>query len=92
MGILTSSALLNTIKIPVNGYDFFYDGSAAGLADKLTMLSERVEKDRLSAEDTGRVVRLMERYRWGNLGGVLDEAAEKVVSNQLSGQAPPLEA
>ena len=64
--------------------DFFYDGSVAGLADKLTMLSERVENDCLPGEDTGRVVRLMERYRWGNLGGVLDEAAEKVVSNQLA--------
>ena len=60
--------------------EFFYDGSVTALADKLTMLSERIEKGCLLDEDTGRVVRLMERYKWGNLGRVLDEAVEKVMS------------
>ena len=41
-------------------------------------MSERVEKSCLLDEDTDRVVRLMERYRWSNLANVLDEAAEKI--------------
>ncbi len=60
--------------------EFFYDGSVTALADRLTMLSERVEKDCLLDEGTGRVMRLMGRYRWGNLASVLDEAAEKITS------------
>ncbi|MHC4913240.1 MAG: tRNA-queuosine alpha-mannosyltransferase domain-containing protein [Planctomycetota bacterium] len=58
---------------------FFYDGSVTALADRLTMLSERIEKGCLLDEDTDRVVRLMDRYRWANLASVLDEAAEKVM-------------
>ncbi len=60
--------------------EFFYDGSVTALADRLTMLSERVKKGCLLYEDTDRVVRLMERYKWGNLASVLDEAAEKAMS------------
>ncbi len=60
--------------------EFFYDGSVTALAEKLTMLSGRVEKGCLLGEDTERIVRLMERYRWDNLASVLDEAAEKIMS------------
>lgn len=62
--------------------EFFYDGSVTDLADRLTMLSERVEKGCLLDEDTGRIARLMERFTWGNLATVLDQAAEKVMSEQ----------
>ena len=60
--------------------EFFYDGGAAGLADRLTALAERVEKDCLWGEDDERVMRLMKRFTWSNLAGVLDEAVVKVIS------------
>ena len=58
--------------------DFFYDGSVTALADRLIMLSERVEKDCLWGKNADRVIQLMKRFTWSNLAGVLDEAAEKV--------------
>ena len=57
---------------------FFYDGSVADLGDRLISLAERIEKDYLPNEDTDRLVRLMERYKWDNLGKVLDQAIEKI--------------
>lgn len=57
--------------------EFFYDGSVAALADRLIVLAERVGKGCLWGNDADRLVRLMERYKWENLGGVLDEAVEK---------------
>ena len=58
--------------------EFFYDGSVTALTDRLTVLAKRVEKGSLWGEDTGRIVRLMGRYKWDNLGGVLDQAIAKI--------------
>jgi len=60
--------------------EFFYDGGATGLADRLTALAKRVQKDCLWGEDEQRVMRLLKRFTWSNLAGVLDEAVEKVIS------------
>jgi glycosyltransferase involved in cell wall biosynthesis len=65
--------------------EFFYDGSVAALADRLTALAERVEKDCLWREDPDRVVRLMERYKWDNLGEVLDQAIVKISERGYGG-------
>ena len=59
--------------------DFFYDGTVPALADKLAQLAGRAEKDCLWAEDPGRVSKVLQRYKWPSLGGVLDEAAAKTV-------------
>jgi glycosyltransferase involved in cell wall biosynthesis len=58
--------------------EFFYDGSVAALADRLIVSAERVDKGFLWSDDTDRLARLMERYKWDNLGSVLDEAVEKI--------------
>jgi len=60
--------------------EFFYDGSVTALADRLTMLSGRAEKDCLWGKNPGRVIQLMKRFTWSDLASVLDEAAEKVMS------------
>ncbi|MHC4106221.1 MAG: glycosyltransferase, partial [Planctomycetota bacterium] len=60
--------------------EFFYDGSATALADRLTALAERVEKECLWGKDGERLIRLMKRFTWRNRASVLDEAAEKVMS------------
>ena len=58
---------------------YYYDGSVTGLADRLTVLSERLEKDGFLDEDGDQAVRLVDRYRWDVLVDVLDDAAEKVI-------------
>ena len=60
--------------------EFFYDGSVADLADKLTILARRIEDDCLWRGDSERVVRLVKRFEWGNLVGVLDGAIRKLKS------------
>ena len=57
---------------------FFYDGTVTALADRLTGLAERLEKGSLGGEDGAELVRLMDRYIWGNLAPVLDEAVAKI--------------
>lgn len=59
---------------------FFYDGTIPDLAEKLTDLAQRVQKGCLWNEDSDRLVRLMQRYRWDNLGQVLDQAIERIVT------------
>ena len=61
---------------------FFYDGTVPDLADKLAALAQRMEKGRLWNEDPDRLIRLMQRYRWDNLGRVLDQAIERIVPIQ----------
>jgi glycosyltransferase involved in cell wall biosynthesis len=61
--------------------EFFYDGSVTDLANKLAALAERVSKGCLWTEDTRRVVRSMERFRWDNLVDTLDEAVDKACFN-----------
>ncbi len=57
---------------------FFYDGTVPDLADKLAALAQRMEKGRLWNKDPDRLVRLMQCYRWDNLGRVLDQAIERI--------------
>jgi glycosyltransferase involved in cell wall biosynthesis len=58
--------------------EFFYDGSAAQLADRLTTLADRAKAGSLWGEDAERVMRLMERFTWNNRAVLLDEAVDKV--------------
>ncbi len=58
---------------------FFYDGSVVDLSERLIALGERVEKGCLLKEDTDRLARSMDRYKWNNLGRVLDKAVENIV-------------
>jgi glycosyltransferase involved in cell wall biosynthesis len=62
--------------------EFFYDGSPTGLADKLTDLTERLEKGRLWGEDAKRIVQSVERFKWDNLVTALDKAVERVDSGR----------
>lgn len=59
---------------------FLYDGTVADLAGRLIMLANRLQNGSMWAEDPERVVRPMERFRWDNIAGVLDEAVDKVTS------------
>lgn len=54
--------------------EFFYDGTVPALADRLIALAHRVENGSLWPDDPDRLVRLMERYKWENLGRILDRA------------------
>ncbi|MHC4113503.1 MAG: glycosyltransferase, partial [Planctomycetota bacterium] len=58
--------------------EFFYDGTVADLSEGLMALAERVEKGCWPSEDTDRLIRLMERYKWDNLGRVLDQAVANI--------------
>jgi len=59
--------------------EFFYDGGVPALADRLITLAHRTENDSLWPEHPDRLVRLMERYKWDNLGRALDQALIDIV-------------
>lgn len=59
---------------------FFYDGSVAGLADRLTVLAERVKTDSLWGESAGKASRLVRQFEWDAVSQALDDAAEQVRS------------
>ncbi|MHC4694981.1 MAG: tRNA-queuosine alpha-mannosyltransferase domain-containing protein [Planctomycetota bacterium] len=59
--------------------EFFYDGTVADLSGRLIALAKRVEKGFLLKEDTDRLIKSLERYKWDNLGRVLDRAVENIV-------------
>jgi len=59
--------------------DFFYDGSCRELADKLIELAGRAGKNCLWSQDNNYLVRRMQRYKWDELGEVLDKALVKTV-------------
>jgi glycosyltransferase involved in cell wall biosynthesis len=59
---------------------FFYDGSVAGLADRLAHLARQVQAGDLPGE-RHQAARLVERFKWKNLTPVLDKALDDVVSN-----------
>ncbi len=58
--------------------EFFYDGSAKGLAEKIIFLADRIQQDMLWGRDGMRGVRGVERFSWENLLPVLDEAMERL--------------
>lgn len=58
--------------------EYLNDGAVADLSDRLIALAEHVEKGLLLKENTDRLVRLMERYKWDNLGRVLDQVLENI--------------
>jgi glycosyltransferase involved in cell wall biosynthesis len=58
--------------------EFLYDGSVADLSDRLIAMAERAKKGCLPSEDTDRLIKLMERYKWDNLGRVLDQAVANI--------------
>lgn len=60
--------------------EYFYDGSVIALTDRLTELAQRVAKGCLWGQDADRVVKLMQRHRWENLGASLDQAVDKIVN------------
>lgn len=60
--------------------EFFYDGTVADLADKLTALENRLKNGCLWDENAEQVVRRMERFKWDNVARILDDAVDKVRS------------
>ena len=61
-----------------NRAEFFYDGSAAALADKLQQLAERVQRGGLWGQDENRAATLVEKFQWPKLAPELDERIEKI--------------
>ena len=59
--------------------EFFYEGGAGELANRLTELAGRVQKNSLWGRDRYRAARLVERFEWDNRAKVLDEQLEKVL-------------
>lgn len=58
--------------------EFFYDGAAADLAEKLAVLAERLANNDLWCGDAERGVRAMQRFTWPRLAPELDDALEAV--------------
>ena len=65
--------------------EFFYDGSVKGLAEKIILLADLAQRDRLWGTDRMRGVRGVERFFWENLQPILDEA---VIDTVKSGSRP----
>jgi glycosyltransferase involved in cell wall biosynthesis len=62
----------------INGVEqFFYDGTVRDLADKLSRLAARIEKDAIWPATTGPAT-LTEDLRWKNLVSRYDEAIEEI--------------
>jgi len=59
--------------------EFFYDGSAAGLAHKLGKLAQRVGGDDLWQSEQASVIKEMDRFRWIRLAVDYDESLERIV-------------
>lgn len=57
---------------------FFYDGSAAGLADRLMALAARAKQDSLWGEAAERAARPLQRFRWDTVAQALDDVAKQV--------------
>lgn len=58
--------------------DFFYNGTAQELADKLQILAESVDKNCLWTKNRLQAAQIVERFKWDRLAPVLDNALEKV--------------
>ena len=58
--------------------EFFYDGTVPDLADKLSELAERIEKDTLWPATINPVI-ITDHLKWENLGIRYDEALEQIV-------------
>ncbi len=59
--------------------EFFYEGGAEELANRLAELAGRVQNNSLWGRDRQRAARLVERFEWENRAKVLDEQIEKVL-------------
>jgi len=57
---------------------FFYDGTARDLADKLSELAARIEKDALWPAAINPAI-ITDHLKWQNLAGRYDEAFEQIV-------------
>jgi len=57
--------------------EFFYDGSARQLADRLAFLAERAQRGDLWQGDPHRLVRVAEKYVWSTHAAGLDAALEE---------------
>lgn len=62
---------------------FFYDGSTAELAERLTLLAERAEANNLWHADPQRGVRAVQRFTWPNRAPSLDEALRTLRSESI---------
>lgn len=62
--------------------DFFYDGGVPALADRLVALADRINNNSLWPQDPDRLVRSMERYKWDNLGRVLDRVLVDIAERE----------
>jgi len=57
--------------------EFFYDGGATGLADRLVELANRLESDGSLVPAAAPIRNRLRRFEWSNLAPILDEAAER---------------
>lgn len=60
------------------GDEFFYDGGANELADRLGDLARRLEDGQLWRGDTNRPARAVQRFHWTTLAPQLDDAIDAV--------------
>ena len=62
---------------------FFYDGSSADLADKLTECARRLDAGASLADSTQNLRQRLRRFQWPHLAPVLDEALERLGSDLI---------
>ena len=63
--------------------EFFYDGTAAMLAERITDLASRLKDGALMNNDPARAARLVERFEWANLAPILDDAIANVEAKKM---------
>ena len=64
--------------------EFFYDGTAKGLARRLVELSNRLQTDGLWGEDPRRAVDIVSRFHWGRLAPWFDDRLADLAGNERS--------
>ena len=71
------------LRTPAEGFrgendDFFYDGGAQALADRLAQLAERLERGELRSGASDRGARAVSRYAWSARAPAMDDALEAI--------------
>lgn len=60
--------------------EFFYDGGPEELAERLAALSRRIQRGLLWAGDPDRARRIVKRFSWRGLAGILDDALQRAAA------------
>ncbi|MHC5059840.1 MAG: tRNA-queuosine alpha-mannosyltransferase domain-containing protein [Planctomycetota bacterium] len=79
---LSYPEILSTVETS-SADEFFYDGSAAGLAGKLAEVAKLIETGRLWAGNSCRGRRGMERFWWSAAAARMDDALEEVKKRHI---------